>query len=221
MTLLDEALAAHGGADALDDVAQLRVEVRAGGLAFTSHGLPAQVALSAAVDPHRPHVVFTDFLHLGRTAEFTAARVSVGDEDRDDPRARLGTKHPRWDELDLAYFCGYALWNYVTTPWLLTRATVRELPGRRLRATFPPGVPTHSRVQTFHFDAGGLLTRLDYTADVFGRWARGAHVCADHRRFGPIVTPTRRRVTPRVAGRVMPGPTLVHLEILGIEPGRR
>lgn len=221
MTLLDEALAAHGGADALDDVAALHVELRAGGFAFTSHGLPPNTGLKARVDPHRPHVLFADFLRCGRQAVFTPDRVRLGGEGRDDPRRRLGTFHPRWDHLDMAYFCGYALWNYLTTPWLLRRASVKELPGRRLRARFPEDVPTHSPVQTFHFSEEGLLTRLDYTALVFGRWARAAHVCAEHRRFGPIVAPTERRVTPRVAGRVLPGPTLVHLHVVEIRAERR
>jgi hypothetical protein len=216
MTLLDDALTAHGGADALDDVAELDVELRCGGLAFQTHGAPAAMSLRAAVDAHAPRVVFTDFLAVGRTATFAPAHVAVGERTRDDPRRRFGSKRVRWDDLDLAYFCGYALWNYVTTPWLLRRAETKELPGRRLRATFPPDVPTHSRVQTFHFGQDGLLTRLDYTAEVFGRWARSAHVCGEHRRFGPIVAPTRRRVTPRLAGRPLPGPTLVHIHIVDV-----
>ncbi|HEX2085622.1 MAG TPA: hypothetical protein VHF89_08065 [Solirubrobacteraceae bacterium] len=220
MTLLDEALAAHGGAGALDD-AELVVELRGGGFAFTSHGLPAQWALRAHVgDPHRPRVEFRDFLRSGRDARFEPERVVVGERARDHPRRRLGTKHPRWDHLDMAYFCGYALWNYVTTPWLLRRADVRELPGRRLRARFPPEVPTHSPVQTFHFGPDGLLTRLDYTALVFGRWARAAHRCYDHERFGPIVAPTRRLVTPRAAGRPLPGPKLVWLHVVDVAVNR-
>jgi hypothetical protein len=220
MPLLDEALEAHGGADALDDVAELVVELRAGGLAFTTHGLPPNAAFKARVDPHEPRVEFADFLRCGRTATFTPQRVTLGDDAREDPRRRLGTLHPHWDHLDMAYFCGYALWNYMTTPWLLRRAETTELPGRRLLARFPPDVPTHSPVQTFHFDAQGLLARLDYTALVFGRWARAAHRCWDHTRFGPIVAPTRRLVTPRLAGRALPGPALVHLHVVDVEARR-
>ena len=216
MGLLDEALAAHGGADALDGVDTIDVELRGGGLAFETHGAPADAGFRASIDAHRPRVTFTDFLRVGRTATFTPERVTLNGEARDDPRRRLGTLHPRWDHLDLAYFCGYALWNYLTTPWLLTRAHTKELPGRRLRVTFPRDIPTHCPVQTFHFDEQGLVTRLDYTALVFGRWARAAHVCREHRRFGPIVTPTVRRVTPRVAGRVVPEPTLVHIHLVDL-----
>jgi len=34
---------------------------------------------------------------------------------------------------------------------------------RRLKATFPPGVATHSTVQTFYFDQTGLLKRHDWS----------------------------------------------------------
>ena len=51
--------------------------------------------------------------------------------------------------------------------------------------------------------------RHDYTAEVFGGWAEAKHVRADHSRFGGLVFPARRRVTPRGA----PFPTLVWIEV--------
>jgi hypothetical protein len=221
--LLDELLDAHGGADALDGIGEVAVALTARGLAFTSHRLPGRFAVRAIVDAHVPHVVFADFLGTGEEATFTPDRVSVGDAVREHPRDAYGDLLFRWDHLHLTYFAGYALWNYVTTPWLLAHEGVRveELPGRRLRVTFPPDIPTHSPVQVFYVGADGLLARLDYTAEVFGRWARGAHVCREHRRFGPLVTPTWRRVTPRLAGRPLPGPAFVQLEVERFEPRAR
>jgi hypothetical protein len=221
--LLDELLAAHGGADALDEIGDVAVALDVGGLAFTAHRQPGRFSLRATVDAHVPHVVFADFLGSGREAVFTPDRVSVGDAVREHPRDAYGDLLFRWDELHLAWFCGYALWNYVTTPWLLASEGVRveDLPGRRLRATFPPDVPTHSPVQVFHIGGDGLLERIDYTALVFGRWARGTHVCRDHRRFGPVVAPTRRRVTPRIGSRPLPGPTFVWIEVERYEPRAR
>jgi hypothetical protein len=221
--LLDELIEAHGGADALDGIEDVAVALNARGLAFSGHRLPGRFEVRAIVDAHVPHVVFANLLGTGKEATFTPERVTVGDEVREQPREAYGDLLFRWDPLHLTYFAGYALWNYVTTPWLLASegVDIEELPGRRLRATFPADIPTHSRVQIFHVGDDGLLARLDYTADVFGRWARGAHVCREHRRFGPIVTPTRRRVTPRVAGRALPGPTLVGLEVERFEPRPR
>ena len=47
--------------------------------------------------------------------------------DRDNPRASFaghGMQTP-WDPLHRAYFNGYALWTYLTTPFLLTIAGVQ------------------------------------------------------------------------------------------------
>lgn len=57
------------------------------------------------------------------------------------------------------------------------------------------------------FGEDGLLRRLDYTADVFGALARGAHLCEAHKTFDGVVIPTYRRVIPRPVGRwTLPGP---------------
>jgi hypothetical protein len=105
-----------------------------------------------------------------------------------------------WDDLDHAYFLGYALWNYMLTPvyFRWPGFATRELePWKglaRLEVTYPEGFPTHCRVQTFFFDRDARLVRLDYTADVFGPIARGAHLCEDHRELGGLVVPTHRHV---------------------------
>ena len=125
-----------------------------------------------------------------------------------------------WRHLDLLYFLGYALWNYSVTPFLFTwpgfacREGSPWRPGdgpgspkrlrreggsiwRTLHVRYPPDVPTHCRDQVFYFDERHVLRRLDYTADVFGSFARGAHLCDDVRRFDGIVIPTHRVVHPR------------------------
>jgi hypothetical protein len=144
---------------------------------------------------------------------FEGDRVRITGQDpaeREDPRRHFpgGRRALWWDRLDALYFAGYALWNYFTTPYLLTRIETRE-EGRRLHAVFPPDVPTHSREQTFHFDERGLLERLDYTAEVFGGWAKAQHVCREHRTFDGLILPTWRRVTP--VGRSQP--TIVRIEV--------
>ena len=58
----------------------------------------------------------------------------------------------RWDALDSTYFAGYAMWNYMTTPYLLTRQGVEVARGRAVapgrRHVAPPrghvsGRPRH------------------------------------------------------------------------------
>src|SRR5215831_10697842 len=44
-----------------------------------------------------------------------------------------------------------------------------------------------------HFGADSLLRRQNYTAEEFGKRANAAHYCFDHREFGGLVFPGRRR----------------------------
>lgn len=144
-------------------------------------------------------------------------------------RGRTGLRRNfRWDALDAAYFAGYAWWNYLATPLLLTRERVAVGEGdawqdgherwQRLEVIFPPEIHTHSQRQTFYVDTAGLIRRHDYVAEPIGRWARAAHYCHEHREFEGLVFPTRRRVRPRgPGGRSLPGPTLVALDIERID----
>jgi hypothetical protein len=105
-----------------------------------------------------------------------------------------------WDHLDLLYFAGYALWNYLCAPFLFAKPgfVAEEIEPwdeqneqwRRLRVTFPLTVPTRCREQVFYFDARTLLRRVDYTAEVVGSWARAAHYCFDHKTFAGLLVPT-------------------------------
>ena len=129
-----------------------------------------------------------------------------------------------WDNLDLLYFAGYALWNYFCTPFLFQRPGFevteiepweeRDERWRRLKVIFPSDIPTHCREQIFYFDAKGLLRRLDYTANVFGKWAKAAHYCWEHRDFSGLIVPTRRRVFFRKGtGQPRPLPTFVWIVV--------
>jgi hypothetical protein len=138
----------------------------------------------------------------------------------------------RWDPLDATYFAGYAMWNYLSFPLLLTRQGVksREISPwrsdgaelRRLEVEFPPGLDTHSRRQTFYFDGEGCLRRHDYVAEVVGGWARAAHLCADHVQAEGLTFPARRWVRPiGPANRPLPLPTMVWIRLadLWVETG--
>jgi hypothetical protein len=207
-------LAAHGGREAWESATEVTARIRSGGLALATKGAGRPFErYEARVSMRSPRTVVVPYPGGRGVFEGDSVRLETESgelvERRDDMRRRFPgvRRRIRWGPLDALYFAGYALWNYFTTPLFLTRAECRE-DGRRLHATFPEGVPTHSRRQTFHFDDEGLLTRIDYTAEVFGRWARAKHVCTGHRKFDGLVFPTSRRVTPRGA----PGPTLVWIE---------
>jgi hypothetical protein len=207
--------------------------MRSGGTAFLLRlGRRTIPPFEARVATRLPRVVITPFPEPGRRGIFEADRVAVESDsgetlsERREPRAAFRQVRRKlwWDDLDLLYFAGYALWNYVTAPFVFTRPGF-ELEERepwvedgerwrRLAVRFPPDVPTHSRDQDFYFDERGLLRRLDYTAEVFGGWAKAAHYCLDHDSFEGLVVPTRRRVFPRRRNnRPRPRPTLVWLDV--------
>ena len=146
-----------------------------------------------------------------------AVRVETVDgqivEERRDPRpcffGRSGLRRNlRWDRLDAAYFAGYAWWNYLNAPYLLAREGMNVTEGdpwregdetwRRLEVEFPPGLDTHSREQTFYYDAELRLRRHGATdvPDIVSRRARAAHMCADHVVADGLLFPTRRWVRP-------------------------
>ena len=128
--------------------------------------------------------------------------------DRRNPRAAFEGHTPEtgWDDLHLAYFSGYAMWNYLNTPFLFLLPGVRteeiELwdehgeQRRRLKVTFPDSLATHSSEQVFHINGEGLISRLDYFAMVTGG-VPTAHYTSDYRDFDGIKIATRRRAYRR------------------------
>jgi hypothetical protein len=85
---------------------------------------------------------------------------------------------------------------------------------RRLEVVFPPDLHVHCREQTYYFDRAGRLRRNDYTAAVFGRFAKSAHICDDHETFDWLTLPTKRRVYGRRRDNTRrPWPTLVKIDI--------
>jgi hypothetical protein len=233
VALLDEAIAAHGGLDRWAQVDEVLIDARAGGAAPTLKFKRRAVARhEVRVSTREPRTVLSPLPGPGRRGVFTAGSVRIETDagevvaERRDARSRFpgGRRALWWDHLDLVYFAGYAWWGYVCAPFAFVREgfETRELEPfqergetwRRLAVTFPPDVPAHSREQVFYFDERGRLRRNDYTAEVFGGWARGAHYAHDHREFDGIVFPTRRRVYPRTrSGRPLPRPVVVRLDL--------
>jgi len=234
--LLDEVLEAHGGVERWRAASRIRARLRSGGLLLRTRVPGTRFAdYELTVDVEERRLEAAPFPHRGERGVFDRGAVRIETDGgevvaaREDPRAaffgRSGVRRNlRWDALDSTYFAGYAMWNYMTTPLLLTRDDVGVREGepwsqdgetwRRLEVTFPAGIDTHSEHQTFYFDSRGLLRRHDYVAQVVGGWAHGAHYCADHTESGGLTFPTRRWVRPVGPGnRSLPFPTMVWLEL--------
>jgi len=210
-TLLQEVVQAHGGLDnwasfntasaALDiggaiwrlkgqpDLFQdieLVANLRSQDVAITSPGSGWQGTFA-------PDVVRIDFDGGRATEQRRAPRESYRDH----------TQLTPWDRLHALYFTSYALWTYLTLPFLYTYPGFQtvELPAwreggevwRRLKATFPDSIASHSRQQISYFGEDGLLRRHDYTVDVMDG-ARGANYASNYRNINGIMVPMSRRV---------------------------
>ncbi len=174
----------------------------------------------------RPHIVTQGWPKDGLRAIVDGPRevrieTDAGDlvASREDPRRYFpgGRRLFRWDDLDMAYFAGYAAWNYLTFPALLSRDDIAwsDISETTLEARFPESLPTHSPLQRFHIDSeSGLLRQHDYTAEVFGGWAKAANVVEEHGEWEGVPYPSQRKVTPRKGdGRPRAFPLLVGIEI--------
>jgi hypothetical protein len=211
--LLDLALRAHGGLERWQELETLTATFTLGGALFGMKGKPDGLggAVVATVDTMRPQLSFSPFMGATRGV-FEPDRVTIAAEDGserelNDPRARcldVAAEDP-WDDLHILYFSGYALWNYLATPFMFRRPGFSfeevepwhegEHTWRGLRVAFPEDVPTHTREQVFYFDEAGLLRRLDYAVDILGSPAPvAAHLTDEHDEFSGLVVPTRRRV---------------------------
>ncbi|MGW1888244.1 hypothetical protein [Streptomyces sp. NPDC001970] len=147
-------------------------------------------------------------------SSFSPDRVAIEKTDgtviaeRTDPRSSFAGHEltTPWDSLHRAYFNGYALWTYLTTPFLLARAGVTvtrigELSENGetwhgLRATFPKDIASHSREQDFYTGDDFLLRRHDYRVDVAGGFAAAQYVY-DYIEAQGLRMPSKRRAYRR------------------------
>ena len=136
--LLRSVIAAHGGLDRWRTVRAIDVTFNFSGGLLDLKGHPGHRRPSVSVDAATPRSVFQ---RLGDESDdrwiFTPNRVWIERrdgtivEERSDPRAAFAghVRETPWDRLHLTYFLGYAVWNYLTTPFLFARMgfATREL----------------------------------------------------------------------------------------------
>ncbi|HEY5640168.1 MAG TPA: hypothetical protein VIW01_08960 [Dehalococcoidia bacterium] len=224
--LAQRTLDAYGGEDRWRNATAVECRLSAHGWALRLKLRPAMKDVLMWATLAGPHHVMVDWPNHGQQAVLDGpgevrieTKAGYRLASRKNPRQYFpgGRRTFRWDDLDQAYFAGYAAWNYLTFPALLLREDIAwsEVSKTTLEARFPDSLPTHSAVQRFHIDAeSGLLRQHDYTAEVFGGWAKAANVVEAHGEWEGIPYPSRRKVTPRKADGTPRGfPLLVGIKI--------
>jgi hypothetical protein len=169
--LLKLAVEAHGGLSAWEKLQGLRANVSVGGALWDLKHTPGLFAKINVELKLRYQQVLTHLLDDAQKMVFTPHQVSLESESgetietRDDPKSAFGqSAETKWDKLHAGYFNSYALWGYLTTPFLYTYPgfDAREIDpwhenGERwrvLRVTFPDGYATHTRTQYYFGETG-------------------------------------------------------------------
>ena len=225
-------IAAHGGLPRWEQLSKVRAHLVQGGVLWALKGnegaiddVWVNVDLHTQFTSHAPiggparHSVFRgDYVAIenengGIVEELKNPRDSFADHTFDTP----------WTTLQLAYFAGYAMWTYLTTPFAFALPGFRaeeltpwEEAGetwQRLKVTYPPAIATHNAEQIFYFGDDGLLRRHDYTAEVI-KAGPAAHYTTDHWEVDGIMVPTKHRVYPsNPDGSVNAEPLLVAIDL--------
>jgi hypothetical protein len=212
--LLKLAIDAHGGLKRWKALRTASLDLSIGGALWELKGQTGLFARATYdADLHQQRATLGHFGGPDRRVRFTPDRLiletSKGDliRTRDKPREAFAghVNETPWDELHAAYFTGYAMWTYLTLPFLYAYPGFEteeiepwgegEETWRRLKVTFPDTIANHTREQVSYFGADGLLRRHDYAVDVLGG-SKGAHYVHGHQNHYGVMVPHRRRVYP-------------------------
>ncbi|MBD2839872.1 hypothetical protein ID144_22785 [Pseudomonas sp. JM0905a] len=230
--LLDQVLNAHGGLKRWNRFDTVRASIVTGGSLWGLKGLTQDSdPREMTVWLHEQRASVTPFGAPDKRTAYRPDRIAIETTsgqvvaERAIPRASFdghGETTP-WDPLQRAYFNGYALWSYLTMPFLFTWPGVRveELAPwqegtetwRRLRVHFPESVATHSAVQDFYFGEDSLLRRHDYELDVSAGLPAAQYV-SDYIEAEGLRMPGKRRAYRRdEQGRAIETQLLVSIDI--------
>ena len=234
--MLTRVIDAHGGMDRWRQYEKVTATIVSGGGLFRLKGVPQDSTprrMTAWLHEERSSVF--PFGAPDQRTMFTPGRIAIEKIDgkivseRQAPRDsfaghQMGTS---WDALHRAYFNGYAMWAYLTTPFLLARDGVRieetepwregDETWRVLRAYFPGSIETHSSVQDFFFGEDLMLRRHDYSVNVAAGFP-AAQLTSEYIVASGIHLPTKRRAYTRGSDRQpIPEMLMVSIDISDVQ----
>lgn len=234
-SLLQRAIEAHGGLERWRQFNDVRASVSITGTLWHLKGRPDVLKNVQVVAQLHRQCLVTHLTGEGRRTTFTTGKVSIEsesgvvEETRVDPITsfRGQSLDTPWDMLHVAYFASYALWSYLTIPFLYTypgfvseEIAPWEEDGElwsALKVTFPDSIAGHSRNQISYFGHDGLLRRHEYTVDILGN-APGLNYASDYRATNGILVPHKRRVFAYDSGRrKVAEPLLVAIDLHEVE----
>jgi hypothetical protein len=215
--LQHDALSARGGIEQFQKFSSLSARLFQFGVLWDLKGKPNTLAhADVRVNLRKQEVSHWPFHPTQNRSNFTPDEVRIETPEGEvierlsHPRASFSgfAMETHWSDPQLAYFAGYTMWTYLTSPFILMQPDVvteeiapwteKGETWRRLRVTFPETIATHSRVQTFYFGQDGLIRRHDYEVEIQGNNA-AARYLFDPVTVQGIVLPSKFRVYPRLS----------------------
>lgn len=193
--LLANVIDAHGGQTRWNQHSGVTATIVTGGGFWAMKGLIQDASPRTTwVALHEEKATLAPYGKPEWRSAFTADRVAIETGEDEVIQERL---HPRasfadhamntpWDPLHRAYFNGYAMWTYLTTPFFMAMPgfEVDEIEPwkegdelwRGLRVRFPDHIASHSREQELYVGSDFLLRRHDYRVDVAGSMSAAQYV---------------------------------------------
>ena len=230
--LLTNVLQAHGGLARWNQFTTVRAQIVTGGGLWALKGLTQDSApRQMTVSLREEFGSVTPFGQPNWRTNFRPERLAIETLDggvvreRENPRASFDghTMNTPWDPLHRAYFNGYALWTYLTSPFLLALPgmSVRELEPvvddgvefTGFQVQFGSAFAGHSTLQEFYFGPDLLMARHDYRVDVAGGFSAIQHVSELVEANGIRVPTKRRAYRCDEDGRLIPSDLMVSIDL--------
>jgi hypothetical protein len=208
--LVDLAIKAQGGLDQWRKFQTVSAHLEVGGILWGMKGHAntiERVKVKSSLLEQRVSHIPSDQWHTVYTPERVAIETNKGKilEEMYNPRSSY-TGHilrTPWNNLQLAYFTGYAMWNYFNTPYQFIRPgfemieldpwTENGETWKRFIVKWPSDIHTHSKEQIVYINTEGLIRRLDYDVEVSGN-VSCAHYLSDYKEVSGISLATKRVV---------------------------
>jgi hypothetical protein len=229
---------AHGGLDRWKQFEKVSADLVQGGVLWQVKGKAGvldktnvTVGLRTEWASHSPFGANTRRSRFGPDRVAIEAADGTVLEELKNPRQSFAghTLQTPWNDLQLAYFAGCAMWTYLNIPFVLARPGVvcEELSPwnengeswRRLEVNFPKDIATHSSRQTLYIDASGFVRRHDYDVEIAGN-TPGAHYMDAYVDVSGIKFPSVQRIFARQAdGTINRDPLVVSIDLSNIQLG--
>jgi hypothetical protein len=202
-------------------ISTISTTIHRSGQFFAIKGYPTPALIRCVITPSPARVTFNNFCGRRSTPDlryiWTPARVWSETPDgtildaADNPRQSLFIGHDMmtpWDDMQLLYFSGYALWNYFMAPYYFSSPEYPRIKANELSETythssgakwrvldveFPDGFDTHCKHQKFYYDDKGHLRRHDYHVEIT-KMGTANHYSYDEKMVSGILVPSLRRV---------------------------